>query len=475
MQTHKVQEGETITSIAKLFAVDRDLLAELNGIRNINFIRKGQVLKIPPKRERNLPKATHDLPASRPAASTNMHGGWDLGDTVVRATIASMTWLDDLLQALRVQEANERRQTHDSAPLSQDNRPTKHTPQKPENESSRGTRSLSDVKSALRESLGKEPHVVTFAGVKLTANERKQLIAAVATCEMNGNGFGSINADQEFVGRKYGKKGIGGLTYSRIVHIGLSYGCIQFTQDSGSLGKLLGRLKNKNEAKFIQIFGGGDADIAGSLVTLTTTGRPDVRDRSEVPISGQAYWNQIKRKSLGKELFSLANGPTQSDLPVSREIRGKRVQPIPASRGASPSDIWTGPWRSRFLEAGNVTEFQEVQLELAVDDYVLPILPLAKKNKVRSALGLAFVIACSVRGGAHSDLTKLLYMVAEELRITLPFDNSEDERKCVEAIAKAKGKIGAIAIAEDETRRAKLLIQDELGFLAEDLYDLSSY
>jgi hypothetical protein len=234
-------------------------------------------------------------------------------------------------------------------------------------------------------------------------------------------------------------------------------------------------MQQKNPDKFVEIFGRGDASIAESLLILTTAGQPDVQADSSVPASGQAFWNDIRKKKEGKELTVLANGPKGSELPVSREIRGKRVQPIPVAKGAPATDIWTGEWKQRFLDAGEIVDFQEAQLDLAVEVYFDSILPLAKKNKVRSALGLAFVAACNIRGGVGSELSRLFYRVATEIGVDVPFRTSEDERKCLNAIAAANGNVGGIAVEHDESRQAKLLIKDDLGFLVEDLYDISNY
>ncbi|NYE59772.1 murein DD-endopeptidase MepM/ murein hydrolase activator NlpD [Duganella sp. 1224] len=476
MPTHKVRDGESISSIAKLFHVDKASLIEANHIKDPDRIHTGQVLTIPKKREQQAPPAVTPPAKPSPApAAREKSLSEQVDEAMLHARELSLQWIENLLQKLRTDEANERVQKEEKADVPKDTKPPEHKQTPPAKKGSRSTRQLSDVKENLKERLGKEAHVVQFGGVKLTDNEKKQIVAAVAVCEMNADGFGSINTDQEFVGRKYGKKGIGGLTYSRIVHIGLSYGVIQYTQDSGSLGDLLVKMKAKNGAKFTEVFGGGDSAIADSLITLTTTGRADLANNATIPMSGQAYWNSIRRKPEGKELARLANGPTQSDLPVSREIRGKRVQPIPAQKGATATDLWTGTWKERFLAAGKVLDFQEVQLDFAVERYFNPLLQLAKTNNVRSALGLAFLAACNIRGGVGQKLSRLLYSVADELKVQRPFKSSEDERKCLDAIAAAKGKIGDTEVHEDESRRVKLLIKDELGFLAEDLYDTSTY
>ena len=61
-----------------------------------------------------------------------------------------------------------------------------------------------------------------------------------------------------------------------------------------------------------------------------------------------------------------------------------------------------------------------------------------------------------------------------------PFKSSKDEKDCVEAIAMATAsgdmvKTGKVKFDPDEARRAKKLMQDDLSFLAEDHYDVSTY
>jgi LysM repeat protein len=479
-KTHPVAKGETLSSIAKLYSVDVHLLAKENGIVNLNKLREKQILKIPEKRLRNsppavAPKASPVAPIEKGKTKTFSESA---GEALAEGKALTVGWLNELLQRLRTNSANEHVQKKETVPVPRQVTPPQHTPAPPRRPGSRSGRRLSDVKEQLKQKLGREPHVVVFNGVRLSENEKKQIVASVALCEMNADGFGSMNTDQEFVGRRYGARGIGGLTYSRIVHIGLSYGVIQYTQDSGSLGKVLQKMYEKNSAKFIEIFGAGDRAIAASLLTLTSSGRPDVQSNAQVPQSGQAYWNSIRRTDAGRELKNLANGATKSDLPVSREIRGKRVQPIPAVSGGPALDIWEGEWTGRFRTAGQFIDFQEVQLEFAVSEYFNHILPMAKEKKVRSAMALGLIAACTIRGGVGSDLSRLFYKVAAELHITLPFANSDDEKTCFDAIAAAPAHhhmVGAVAVPDDESRRARLLRDDEIGFLTEDLYDISTY
>lgn len=484
-EIHQVASGETLSSIATLEAVDLDALAKLNGIKNMNFIRKGQVLRLPPERLRDAPKAQPAKPAAdasgkKPTVTpvSEQTEEWELFKVKM-----TTPWLDELLAKLHTEAANEHVQIAGQVPVPVQPTVPTYTPVPPQQSGSLTPQTIAQVKQAFKTKLGIEPHVIQFGGVKMTQNEKKQIVASVALCEMDSNGFSSINEDQEFVGRKYGKHGIETDTYSRIVHVGLSYGMIQFAQDVGALGKVLKKMRERNPSKFFDIFGGGDSGISDSLVTLTTTGRPDLANNAEIPLSGLDYWKTFMTTSEGLQITALANGPNQSNLPVSREIRGKRVQPLAPRAGAAPLDLWKGVWMERFKAAGNVLDFQEAQLEGAVSEYFDKILPRAKVNKVRSAISLGFIAACAIRGGQNSLLSRLFYRMALAIGITLPFTNSEDEKRCFDRIADtplppsnvSAVSIAGIMVSRIEIHRAKKLREDELGFLAEDLYDITTY
>lgn len=478
MTQHTICKGETLSSIAKRYAVSSRELAAANHITDPRHLRTGQILTIPSHREKN---GSHKKPETRKEspAVTEREIIAQFEEVLEKGFHLSHLLLEELLQRLRWTEAEEHIQHKEKIPVQNSKSATPNFHPEPAKKSgSRGKQKIAEVKQKLKEQLNKEAHIVTFKGVRLTQNEKKQIVAAVACCEMNSDGFGSLNEDYEFVGRKFGKRGIE-TGYSRIVHIGLSYGVIQYTQDSGTLGLVLRKMYERNSQKFIEIFGGGDKGIAENLIELTTDGRPDLRNTNSIPMSGQEYWNKIRKTPSGTELLRLASkendGGKKSGLPQDKEIRGKRVQPISAKKGDLPSDIWTGLWKQRFLDAGKEIDFQDTQLEVAVERYLDPILSIAKQNGVRSALGIAFIVACSIRGGPNSQLPKLLFRVAEEIGIHTPFENSERERECIQKLADSKGSIGKLHFDQDESRRAKLLLADELGFLAEDLYDLSTY
>ncbi|ASL45145.1 hypothetical protein bAD24_I16850 [Burkholderia sp. AD24] len=308
--------------------------------------------------------------------------------------------------------------------------------------------------------LNKPPHVIEFQGVVLDRNERLKIIAAIALCESGHDPFTAENRDTEFHSQPSPS-----LSYGRLVHIGLSYGIIQFTQDSGSLGKLLQRMAQKDSAKFEEVFGDNNAE----LLTLTTTG-------IDVPnvdyASGQAHWNAIRHTSEGTHLAYLAAHHT---LPVTSEIRGRRVQPISVTVGGPKQDLWEGKWATRFVEAGKVDAFQEAELDFAVEGYMNPALKFCKTKNIRSALGIAFLTACAIRGA-----NKLLITSAAKCcGVAVPFVSGEDEKRAVEYIAHLDpthtNNVAGVPVQRDEITRAKTLLKDETGFLAEDLYSTNTY
>jgi hypothetical protein len=313
---------------------------------------------------------------------------------------------------------------------------------------------------ALIARLNKPPHIVQFKGVVLDRNERLKIIAAVALCESGRDPFSAENLDTEFH-----MDPSPNVSYAKIVHIGLSYGIIQFTQDSGSLGKLLERMQKKDAEKFSETFGNNSQE----LLTLTTAGI-DVKDVDYA--SGQAHWQSIRKTPEGKKLSTLAR---MNKLPQTSEIRGKRVQPIATVLGGPRQDLWLGAWKQRFIDAGKIDSFQEAELEFAVEGFMNPALKFCKNHNVRSAVGIAYVTACAIRGAKK----ELITGAASELGVKTPFSDNADERKAVEYIAelnpKAANKIGDILVQKDEIIRAKTLLKDETGFLAEDLYWTDTY
>jgi len=475
---YQVKPGERLETIAVHYRVDTEALAKENGLTIESHITPGQKLNIPDKRNKQV-KTAQPPKSAEHAETVKVKEGeisTPLGDAIAKETRVALDWMKELLAKLRAAEANECMQKTHTVEIKKNGQPASYIQQPEKKKHSRTSKKHDENVVKFKGMLPNEPNICGLHGVKLTENEKKQIVASVAFCEMNDDGFGSIGADYEFVGRSEKFKTRGAETsYSRIVHIGLSYGLIQFIQDGESLGWLLQRFDKKNHSKFVEIFGGGSENVAKSLIELTTTGHPDFVGKT--PDSGLNYWKKIRKTSDGKNRLKLsktdADEDGKPDLPHDKEIRGKRVQAIAPTERGVPIDIWTGVWKERFLAAGKFIEFQEAQLDEAVEKYMNKVLPLAKKNNVRSAIALALITAGCVRGGAGSPTELLIYDVAKDLGI-LPFKSAKDELKCVKIIA-AGGRSGHVEIGDYEAERAKKLLEDELGFLAEDLYDVESY
>ncbi|MBR7995307.1 hypothetical protein KDX08_22955 [Burkholderia cenocepacia] len=379
---------------------------------------------------------------------------------------------DTLLEQLRLNGQLKEAQHEDDVPLTKraDPPPTQQPPPSsppttppsgaPAAPPKKKNKNDSSDHQALLDRLNKKPHVVEFKGVVLDRNERLKIIAAVAICESGKDPFTAENQDSEFhmpISQN--------VSYAHIVHIGLSYGIIQFTQDSGALGRLLQRMKDKDPNTFAVTFG----DNNDELITLTTSG---IEVKGVDYASGQAHWNSIRKSSEGRRLSELAR---MNKLPVGSEIRGKRVQPIATNIGGPKQDLWEGAWKQRFVNAGKIDAFQEAQLEFAVEGYMNPALKFCKDNNIRSALGIAFVAACAIRGAPKGLITG----AAAALGLTTPFADGADEKKAVQYISdlnmKKKNLIGGKLVQKDEIIRAKKLLKDETGFLAEDLYWVETY
>jgi hypothetical protein len=188
--------------------------------------------------------------------------------------------------------------------------------------------------------------------LSLTIDQKRAIIEKVAGAESGRDRYGAINADGEYRGRF----GPDHPAYHHH-HIGLSYGIIQFTQESGNLGRLLTMMRDRNLSAFAQNFG----DAADELIRVTTSA-----------------------------------GPPSSE---SEDGRSSRTQPV------AGADLWEEPWLSRFREAGNVVEFQAAQNELAATAFLDPILRFAGDLGLDTdrALAMAYdrAVQMGVNGARH--------------------------------------------------------------------------
>lgn len=150
--------------------------------------------------------------------------------------------------------------------------------------------------------------------------------------------YTAVSADAEF----NGVLGADHPAYRRY-HLGLSFGVTGFNQDRGDLGRLLTLMRERDAAKFQEIFG-ADAE---ALVRVTT-----------------------------------ARGPRSAE---SRDGRSARVQPV------GGADLWQEPWLGRFREAGGYKPFQAAQNRLAAELYLDPMLRFAHQFgfNTERALGIA--------------------------------------------------------------------------------------
>lgn len=179
---------------------------------------------------------------------------------------------------------------------------------------------------------------------------RKKVIETIAKFESGGgkNPYKAINADTEFASLKWHD------AYQKY-HVGLSYGLVQFTQDGGSLGKLLKMMRDRDKDAFVRIFGGGDAKLAQKLIDVTN-----------------------------------ASGASSSEVKGGRSAR---VQPVDGA------DLWVTPWRERFEAAGDHVPFQSAQNELASSEYLDPILRFCQWLGLDTDRAVAMVYDRSVQMG----------------------------------------------------------------------------
>ncbi len=520
---HTVRKNETLSSIARRYSCDPKRLQQDNGIKDPKKLAEGATLKIPDIRQPSdatRPASKKDDPAkarepvegknwskelwgklvgeSEVIATKTIRIGHGLSDTVTQ-------WLREI-ESLEIVHHKEKSKTEPRKP--DEKKRTEKAPRPPDSspddlKSKPAPRKHRDeVLLLLRDRLYATPHVVKTSGVKLSRNERKMIVAAVGLCEIGRDVFGSENSDTEFTGRKFGRKGIE-TGYSRIVHIGLSYGYIQWTQDGGGLGRLLRRMQSCVKREEFESF----FPNYQQLLQLTSDGLPGV-EYNRFGKCGQTYWNSLnkaQKEALQQRANTDANKDNKPDNPLgpSEEIRGARVQKIPYAPNFPAIELWEDykerpklndqvcdyvGYASAFKVAGDVPAFQDAQLDLAVEDYFNPVLYHCKAWNIRSAVGLAMVLAGAVRGGPSpkGSLVTLFSRVGKELfNLADRFETKEQELATLKAMANAsiveveskgkKAKVGSVTFSPDEKRRAGIILKDEFDFLIEDYYDLNTY
>jgi len=192
------------------------------------------------------------------------------------------------------------------------------------------------------------PAVAPPRPLTLTIDDKVAIIEKVAGSESGADRYSAINADGEYKGRF----GPNHPAYHRY-HIGLSYGIIQCTQESGNLGGLLQAMLAKNDALLRQTFGAQ----ADELIRVTN-----------------------------------ATGPPSSE---SDDGRSARTQPVDGA------DLWEEPWISRFRQAGQIADFQSVQNEYAAKTFLDPMVRFAGDLGLDTDRALTMVVDRAVQMGVQ--------------------------------------------------------------------------
>ena len=160
-----------------------------------------------------------------------------------------------------------------------------------------------------------------LATVALDIPEKVRVVRVVAVAESGRDGYSAINPDNEYRDPNHP-------AYQRY-HIGLSWGLIQFTQRSGALGRVLSKIKERE-------------DRAGSAIAA---------EHRFAQLFGPDH----------EELLRVTNASTEE----------ARVAPV------GGANLWDAVWTARFRAAGNVPHVQYAQNEVALTDYVDPNLRVA--------------------------------------------------------------------------------------------------
>jgi hypothetical protein len=202
-----------------------------------------------------------------------------------------------------------------------------------------------DLHPSRYQSLDEPQQAAGAAARPLTVDDKMRVIDRIAQFESGGD-FSAVNADGEFEGLF----GVDHPAYHRY-HVGLSYGFVQFTQDSGKLGQLLKMMQDRDLDEFARAFG-SDSD---QLIAVTT-----------------------------------ASGPPSAKSPGGRSAR---VQPV------AGADLWQEPWLSRFRTAGANPRFQAAQRELAARAYLDPMLRFAGWLGLSTERALTMVADRSIQMG----------------------------------------------------------------------------
>jgi hypothetical protein len=210
---------------------------------------------------------------------------------------------------------------------------------------------------------------------QFSLDDRDRIFKVVKEAESGGvgkNPYAAANEDYEYTGAIP-------TSYTGKVHIGLSWGIIQFTQDGGALGLVLKRMRHVAPGLFEQTFGPNWADL---LALTEPSGAYIDAVYTHHHHSGLSRWRK-------------------EGSPSGVNYRGSRVRPIPFRPGATPEDLWTGSWKAAFKEAGNHEEFKRAQRTIAYREYFDPALRLCQRWNIRSDRGIAIALDRTIQQGVQ--------------------------------------------------------------------------
>jgi hypothetical protein len=192
----------------------------------------------------------------------------------------------------------------------------------------------------------------TLAVVALDIPEKVRVLRVVALAESGRDGYSAINPDREY-------NTPGHPAYQKY-HIGLSWGFIQFTQRSGALGQVLHAARQREER-------------------LPASSPPEQRLQA---VFGP-HWEELIRITNARQ-------------PDSRV----------ANIGAAP--LWDRSWTERFRTAGRIPYIIAAQNEVAVTQYVDPIVPIAKWLDFNTARAVAMLVDRVIHMGLGGGLSWVL-------------------------------------------------------------------
>jgi len=225
-----------------------------------------------------------------------------------------------------------------------------------------GTLSTLGVSPAFRIPSSFSPVFPEAKQVEMSDALADRLVEITAEFESKGN-YGACNKDGEYEGKfDRGEKLHRASKHGKTpVHIGLSWGYIQFTQDGGTLGKVLKKAYNKDKDQFFAVFGKDSDEL---IKVVTATGKSGLR---------------------------------------SGKLRGPRVKKV------AGADLWKEPWLARFRAAGKMELFKWAQRQAAIDGYFMPAFEHALSVNLNSERGIVMLFDRAVqlgKGGMRKLLTR---------------------------------------------------------------------